>query len=128
MIDIPRDRRDYQEFLREINMSEEEAIAFSKREVDQIPMYMAPCKVKVGDSAIQGKGLIASTSIGFGEVIGVARIKYLRTPLGRYANHSADPNTVLVKMGKDELSMVAIRRIAEGEEVTVNYRQVGRIK
>jgi hypothetical protein len=124
-MDVPRYRKDYKDFLNEIDMSEEEAIAFSQRREDQIGQQFDT--VYIADSLIQGKGVMAKRAIEFGEVIGEARVGFMRTVIGRYANHSPEPNVVLVKIGVD-LDAVAIRRINSAEEILFDYRQVGRVK
>ena len=52
----------------------------------------------------------------------------MRTPLGRFTNHSRTPNAVFVNQGGD-IYLYALRRISgcsggsQGEEVTIDYRQ-----
>lgn len=83
-------------------------------------------KVKLGTSPIHGRGVMATANINIGEVIGIARLGDNRTPLGRYTNHSKNPNAKMMKDG-DNLNLVAIHDIKgcqggyDGEEVTISY-------
>ena len=92
-----------------------------------IPFPPGAYKCKIGRSHIDGRGLIATADIKAGEVIAPARIGACRTPAGRYTNHSADPNAVMVVVG-DRIMVVATRPITgcmggfDGEEITVSYR------
>ena len=84
-------------------------------------------------SKIEGKGVMASGNIKEGEVIGPARINKMRTPLGRYTNHSKNPNAKMVLKENGDIDLVAVSNIAGykggqlGEEITVDYRQVLRL-
>lgn len=49
----------------------------------------------------------------------------IRFPTGRFANHSCDPNCRTEKWtvgGETSVGLFALRDIAEGEEVTYNYK------
>ncbi len=107
--------------------------------------WLSP-KVRIGDSPIQGRGLFAAADIDAGEVVkilggmvmddaafrahveGLSRFDALAIddginlvlPPGDPAglgNHSCDANTVMA----DEVTIVAGRNIAEGEELTIDY-------
>lgn len=104
--------------------------AQSENQVDQIhiPHSLAP-KLTIRDSAIEGKGVFVSSPAAAGEIIAPARISGLRTPAGRYANHSRHPNAVFTQDAAGDIWLVASRLIRgcaggdSGEEVTVDYRQ-----
>jgi SET domain-containing protein len=64
-----------------------------------------------------------------GEVIGIARVGLKRTPLGRYINHSANPNAT-GRYANGNIEVIATRHIrgdgsllCDGEEITVCYRE-----
>jgi len=84
----------------------------------------------VGKSDIEGQGIIAVGDIAEGEVIAVARLGAKRTPAGRFTNHSGTPNAKIVDDIDGNAYLIAIKSINgnlggyNGEEVTVNYRQV----
>ncbi|MDH5302158.1 MAG: SET domain-containing protein [Gammaproteobacteria bacterium] len=90
--------------------------------------------VEVGESGIHGVGLFASQAIAEGTVIGVVEGSYTRrdgphvlwlddsTGIRvlnemRYINHSMTPNAIYY----DDLTVVALRDIAPGEEITHHY-------
>lgn len=130
MAQIPllADRDDYAAVLAEVGVTEHYARAESEREDNMIPLPLGSYKVKVGDSAIEGKGLFATAGIEAKEVIAPARIGDKRTIAGRYTNHSKTPNARMVRVG-NEVWLVAKQDIAgckgghDGEEITIDYRQ-----
>lgn len=122
------DREDFLKFCEEFDLTPEQVRGLSETEEDQIPMPYGYANVTVRDSYIEGKGIFLSAPVKCGQVIGPARLGDKRTPLGRFTNHSADPNAMFVNV-KDRIIVVAIKDIAgclgggKGEEVTVDYRQ-----
>ena len=83
--------------------------------------------VRVGDSEIEGVGIIASEDIPAGRNLGATHYPragqphgFIRTPLGGFLNHSEAPNCT--KMEADgALSLVTLCRVAAGRELTVRY-------
>jgi len=75
-------------------------------------------------SPIQGLGVFAGEQIPKGTDLGVAQIKhtegYSVTPLGRYHNHSLEPNCENVLVG-NERHLVSSKDVEPGEEITINY-------
>lgn len=88
----------------------------------------------VGDSKIHGKGLFAKKTIKKGQLIGYVEGKYTKKNGGhvlwvdegqgfevscclRYINHSNKPNASYY----NDLSVVALKTINKGEEITHNY-------
>ena len=88
----------------------------------------------VAPSAIHGRGLFASTPIRGGDVIGYLQgrpssedgdyVLWISATRGievicdlRFINHSDDPNACYY----DDFSVVALRDIAPGEEITHDY-------
>lgn len=88
---------------------------------DQIE-FPHPVDVRVGESDIEGLGLIATRAFAPGEYIAPARLGAHRTPAGRYANHQDVPNARMLKRAGD-IALVALGAIAPEEEITVNYRE-----
>lgn len=89
----------------------------------------------VAASEIHGKGLFASVSISAGEVIGWLQgrpsnsddcyVLWISARQGievlcdfKYINHAEDPNACYY----DDLSVVALRDISAGEEITHDYQ------
>lgn len=122
------DRADFAHVVKAAGFDEVTVRAQSENQDDQIPMPDGFARVTVRPSPIEGQGIFLSYPAEANELIGPARINGLRTPLGRYTNHSRTPNAVFVKHG-DDIYLYALRRIAgctggnQGEEVTVDYRQ-----
>jgi hypothetical protein len=86
--------------------------------------YPEPAQARLGNSSIQGMGVFATTDFSEGEVVAPARVEGKRTPAGRYTNHAKSPNAVMVLRENGDIDLAATQPILEGEEVTVNYRQV----
>ena len=123
------DRADYAAMLSECGFTEEIARSQSENTADQIPFPTGAWRVKTGASAIEGKGLFATSDIQAGELIAPARIGGMRTPAGRYTNHSAEPNARMVFTQSGDINLVALKTVAgcrgglDGEEITIDYRQ-----
>jgi SET domain len=115
------DRADYQRILQETGFTHEQRRAISENESDQIPMP-GDFNVAVLQSMIEGKGLFATMGFKDGQFICPARVGAMRTPAGRFTNHSVKPNAKMVA-DVGGVNMFAIRDINQGDEITVNYRQ-----
>ncbi len=118
--DIQKAWIDFGAFLHQMNMTQNELDAIAKIDSDLIEMP-AEFRVELRDSPIHGKGLFASAPFSPGEVICPGRINGHRTPGGRYINHSGAPNVEPKKFG-DDIYAVAVKQIAVGDELLVNYR------
>ena len=131
--DKKEDKEDYFKAIGEFNLFEFDVRATSENTADQIPMPFGSYKFTVGPSKIEGKGVLASGTIKANEVIGPARIDNKRTPLGRYTNHAKKPNAKMILKENGDIDLVAIADIVgckggqNGEEITVDYRQVLRL-
>jgi hypothetical protein len=120
-LDKERDRLDYALVLEEYGFTEEVARSQSENPDDQIEIQGAAYGVKVGLSPIEGSGLFAEKTFGSGGLIMPARIGGNRTHAGRYVNHSASPNAVMVTDGSN-INLMAMESIQVGDEVTTDYR------
>jgi len=64
-----------------------------------------------------------------GDLIAPARIAGMRTPAGRYTNHSNTPNSAMILTACGDINLIALRDIEgckggdNGEEITIDYRQ-----
>lgn len=90
-------------------------------------------KLKVAKSPIHGTGLFATTSIKAGTLLGYCRTRKTKTPSDytlwlesgpvdvtcrlKYINHSPSPNVAYY----DDLSVVALKDLAPGDELTHHY-------
>jgi len=127
------DRADFAEVLFRSGFSAETVQTQSENISDQRPMPAGSQKFKLGQSPIHGTGVFATANVTTHEVIGPARIEGLRTPLGRYTNHSKTPNAYMRLHGSGDVSLVALKDISgcnggrDGDEVTIDYRQALRL-
>lgn len=121
--------QDFYAMLTECGVDEAAVRAQTDRTEDLIDWPSGAYKCKVGRSAIEGQGLIATGEIAAGEVICPALFQGKRTPAGRYTNHSGTPNATPCRGIDGNTYWVAIRPIRgchgglDGEEITVDYRQ-----
>ena len=82
----------YTNFLKFINLSEEEFL----HEINKYPVfYCYEEVVEVKESPIEGKGCFTLKSYIKEEVIGNVLYGEYKTELGRYINHSINPNIYL---------------------------------
>ena len=98
-----------------------------------------PESLTIQQSGINGLGLFAQKGIAQGTNLGLTHLEMAmmnnkesiyRTPLGGFINHSNTPNVVKVELRTDEKdpscvtkkwSLMTLRNIKEGEELTVRY-------
>tara|TARA_R110000751_G_scaffold36716_1_gene89500 strand:- start:36 stop:326 length:291 start_codon:yes stop_codon:yes gene_type:complete len=83
-----------------------------------------PSNVTIKESKIHGFGLFAKEFIHKETELGITHHfleeQIIRTPLGGFYNHSEDPNCYSV-IGAGMATLVSLRGIEEGEELTVFY-------
>lgn len=123
-------RNDYQKFLDEVGLTEDEVRRESEFEDDLIDMPEGFSSViTVRKSSIEGKGIFVSWPFESGSIIGPVRIGGKRTPLGRYLNHSGSPNAKFIEVENGDIILIALHDIAgcrggdQGTEITVDYRE-----
>ena len=104
----------------DIGISEKEVRRISEITIDLISQPENTIEIK--ESEIQGLGVFVKQNFSIGEQIATARIDGSRTPVGRYANHSDDPNAEGLIEGNTGI-LIAIKDLKHGDEVTVNYRE-----
>jgi hypothetical protein len=128
------DRTDYVMALAELGVSEEYVNSVSVNESDYNPL---PPEFKssfsLRESPIHGLGVFLSAPADCGHIIGPARIGEKRTELGRYVNHSANPNCEYIIMG-DDIYLKTVKDIKGcvsgdfGTELTIDYRKSASLK
>jgi len=86
-----------------------------------------PKNLTIKQSGIEGLGLFSSVDYPPLSEFGISHIKderfeggYIRTPLGGFFNHSDAPNCEAYLDG-DFIKLRSIKKILEGEELTVKY-------
>ncbi len=88
-----------------------------------------PDSLTIKTSKVNGLGLFAQKGIAQGTNLGISHIKIddkiLRTPLGGFINHANEANAVKVELRDEKYtkkwSLVTLRDIKKGEEITVRY-------
>ena len=112
---------EYGEACKDIGLTVEQAHELSHIDYDLIEQPDRFIEIKT--SPIEGHGVFGTIDFNKGELIAVGRIGKCRTPAGRYTNHSGAPNSEAVILD-DKGYFFALKDIAKGTEVTVNYREV----
>lgn len=127
--DHSEDLMDFLDAITDAGFTPDEVRAISEFEGDQTPFPYGEYKVMVAPSMIEGRGLFATGNIARLEPIAPARLSGLRTPAGRYTNHSKTPNAMMVQAPNGDFYLYAMRNIAGnqggmiGEEITIDYRE-----
>tara|TARA_B100000029_G_scaffold502993_1_gene579208 strand:- start:157 stop:462 length:306 start_codon:yes stop_codon:yes gene_type:complete len=91
-----------------------------------MPYRPLPETLTIDKSDINGLGLFAVTEIESDLNIGITHIidshtnEIIRTPLGGFINHSEQPNSRLVHVGRYSY-LIPNRDIKVGEEITLKY-------
>ena len=122
---LESDRRDFALFLAQMGVTQPDMDAVVQIESDMITMPEG-VGVELRESKIHGMGLFATRDFEVGEVLCPGRLDGMRTPAGRFINHSKNPNIKPVK-SNDDIHAVAVKFIAKGDEVFVNYRDSMRV-
>tara|TARA_R110000796_G_scaffold45598_1_gene110216 strand:+ start:2837 stop:3175 length:339 start_codon:yes stop_codon:yes gene_type:complete len=77
-------------------------------------------------SSIHGDGAFATRAFSSGDSIGImvsssTTTSMVRTKLGRFINHSDNPNASMQNVRDDVYEAQALRGIAAKEEITISY-------
>jgi hypothetical protein len=86
-------------------------------------LFLDDAPVKVAESVIDEKGLFLTEPKCAGELICPARLSGRRTQAGRYTNHSAAPNAMMILLDNGDLNLVAVADINADQEITIDYRR-----
>lgn len=114
-------RCEYQSFLKDIKLTEEQVQAVMAAGGPILGVEIPSVKLKC--SGVHGLGVFADKGFKAGEEVGTARLGGLRTILGRFANHSNNPNVEFKLMPNGDLHSMATRYIIKGDELFNDYRQ-----
>lgn len=113
---------DYQQLLSDLGMTQEEMdLIYQVNDVVDMPQGFK--EVYVAKSELAGSGLFTNEEIVEGETICPVRAQNNRTIAGRYTNHALYPNSKPALIA-GIFCIIAVKRILEGEEITMNYRDV----
>lgn len=116
--------------LKELGMTQEQMDYESQNEEKQVEcMPYGSYKCGVHRSPIHGRGIMVTANIYVGECIGPARVDDMKTPFGRYCNHSDCPNAYPYQSGDNihlfaKQDMVGSFGGALGDEVLIDYREM----
>lgn len=107
-------------FIKDVNITKEQLEAATlngkvlKFDID---------KVELKESKIHGLGIIAVNTIEKDYTIGLATVNNTyKTILGRYTNHSENPNCKFQLLLNGDFIMVALETINVEEELLVDYK------
>lgn len=120
-------QQDYQLFLAEFGLTQEKVDASMNNKSDLIPMPKGVSKIERLKSPIEGDGMFTTEKVGDGELLAPGRIGGMRTPAGRFTNHSNEPNAELRPHPNGDLDLVALGTIEAGKEVVIDYRQAAEV-
>jgi len=118
-----RDHASYQSVLDAIGMTDDQVQEVAHDHSDHANLGKPFNEwVGLGKSIIHGRGLKAYREFELGETIGPARTaEGRRTNIGRYSNHSANPNAIMELAEDNSVWMVATRKINVTDEITTHY-------
>ena len=110
----------YSEFLEESGLTRYQVQEMTDFDNMMVDPSIEGTKIKW--SSIHEKGMFATKEFTRGDIVGKSLYDYERSNLGRYTNHSDEPNMeqIIIELGV-ELGMHALRDIHIGEELTVCY-------
>lgn len=117
-----RPSTDFQAFLDEIGVSQQQMDAAALAMLTPVDVASDPGH-RVRPSPIEGLGVFSSGQFKPGSRVCTLRVGDQWTVTGRYINHDPAPNLVALVAG-ELLIGAAARNISNGEELTLNYRQV----
>ena len=102
----------YENFLILLGLTEEEFI----KEINRYSVVYTNRDIVLKESNIEGKGCFTTKEYKPEEKIGMVFYGNGRTELGRYVNHSSEPN-IYLKQGW----FIALKHIPPDTELVVNY-------
>jgi len=118
---------EYASALKDLGVTPQQ-VEDESRNLPMLDFPFGSYKIGVFPQAIAGRGIFATAEIEEGEIIAPAAIAGIRTPAGRFTNHSDNPNAKMVK-AEGNVYLVALKRIEGskggdvGEEITTDYRE-----
>lgn len=115
------DRDDFAAFLVEYQVDTDLMNEQIQNTADQVPFPPGGWPLELKPSGVHGLGLFATHRIEAGALIAPARVASMRTPAGRYTNHSPCPNAHMARRG-DDIDLIASMDVEQGAEVLVDYR------
>ena len=102
----------YENYIKILGFTEEEFI----KEINRYPVVYTNRDIVLKESNIEGKGCFTTKEYKPEEKIGMVLYGNGKTELGRYVNHSSEPN-IYLKQGW----FIALKHIPPDTELIVNY-------
>ena len=84
---------------------------------------------KIGESKIHGKGVLLTKHTPKGHNMGTCLTNHptggfhISQHLGKWINHSDQPNCVMVQVNPNKYSLITIKNIPKGGEATMSYHE-----
>lgn len=104
-----------------LGFSLDEISSLSENESDQIDFPIWPSLIDIKQSPIHGLGVFAENNIEAGTVVAPSRINGKRTPLGRFCNHSGNPNVSMEMQKNGDVYLITNKKIESGQEMFNDY-------
>lgn len=119
--DKSEDHNDYLYLLEELGMNEDQVQEDISLGGPCVPLPPGTYKFYKDNSKIHGKGIFSASEIKCKEIVGPATFGGHKTSLGRFVNHSINPNCVMIPEGTDTF-LVSLADIPVDTELTIDYR------
>ena len=109
----------YEAVLKKLNMTQEDMDDLTRK--GQVIEYKTNMYY-TGPSEVHGEGVFALRDILQHEIIGLGTIDNIhKTILGRYTNHSSQPNANFYMLRNSDLVLIALENIPSDEEIFCDY-------
>jgi len=120
---ITLDKLDHVSFLQEAGVTEGQSRLISEHGMLDLELGLASYGLRLADSLRQGKGIFAAKQLEAHVRAAPMTDGLKRTTVGRYTNHSAQPNCRVVKADGD-FYLETLDAIAKGDELVIDYRYI----
>lgn len=114
-------KKTFNDVISILGFSEQELTDISENEADMVYIGSSADKFEIKESEVHNKGIFAKVEIKKGELIGPARLNNMRTEIGKYSNHSSEPNAKMVKNDIGDIDLIAVEDIKINTEITTDY-------
>ena len=124
-VSMSDDRKDYENLILELGYTEAQVQEQVQDLNDQINIELVG--LTIAPSPIHGHGVYSTVHRNKGDILGLAKLRHYRTQLGRWVNHSVNPNAEYV-LHDGYIYLVAIQEIPGmtggmlDAEITIDYR------
>tara|TARA_Y100000114_G_scaffold124706_1_gene120572 strand:+ start:1291 stop:1683 length:393 start_codon:yes stop_codon:yes gene_type:complete len=117
---MSQDKTGYQKMLSDLNCSEDKMQSVTNM-LEVISLYNPHVEKKKSD--IHGYGMFARKTIKKNTIIGLGTINGIyKTNIGRYTNHSSNPNIEFKFLNNEDAIAIASKDIKKNKEILVDYK------